>query len=180
MSTKHLIGTVAGLIIKAAVAVLVVIVVYRGATTAYDYGYRVFMEPAVSIDEGRTVTITVTKGMSPSAMGDMLYSKGLIKDPKLFVAQYWLSEYRKDIRPGTYEVTTAMTAEEIMGAMAAPDEAGGLSGKSGTGNGPAAGAAEAGEGSGGDAGAQDGEDGDPAGDDEAGGEEVGSGENAEG
>lgn len=122
MNTKHLIGAVAGMIIKVVVAVLVVMLVYRGAMTAYDYGYRVFMEPAVSAGEGRTVSVTISKGMSPSQMGELLYKNGLIKDPKLFVAQYWLSEFRKDIRPGTYELTTAMTAEEMMEVMATHPE----------------------------------------------------------
>lgn len=122
MNTKHLIGAVAGMIIKVVVAVLVVMLVYRGAMTAYDYGYRVFMEPAVSTGEGRTVAVTISKDMSPSQMGDLLYKNGLIKDPKLFLAQYWLSEFRKDIRPGTYELTTAMTAEEMMEVMATHPE----------------------------------------------------------
>lgn len=122
MNTKHLIGAVAGMIIKVVVAVLVVMLVYRGAMTAYDYGYRVFMEPAVSAGEGRTVSVTISKGMSPSQMGELLYKNGLIKDPKLFVAQYWLSEFRKDIRSGTYELTTAMTAEEMMEVMATHPE----------------------------------------------------------
>lgn len=122
MNTKHLIGAVAGMIIKVVVAVLVVMLVYRGAMTAYDYGYRVFMEPAVSTGEGRTVSVTISKGMSPSQMGELLYKNGLIKDSKLFVAQYWLSEFRKDIRPGTYELTTAMTAEEMMEVMATHPE----------------------------------------------------------
>lgn len=122
MNTKHLIGAVAGMIIKVVVAVLVVMLVYRGAMTAYDYGYRVFMEPAVSAGEGRTVSVTISKGMSPSQMGELLYKNGLIKDSKLFVAQYWLSEFRKDIRPGTYELTTAMTAEEMMEVMATHPE----------------------------------------------------------
>lgn len=122
MNTKHLISAVAGMIIKVVVAVLVVLLVYRGAMTAYDYGYRVFMEPAVSTGEGRTVTVTISKDMSGSAIGDILFKNGLIKDPKLFVAQYWLSEFRKDIRPGNYELTTAMTAEEMMEIMATHPE----------------------------------------------------------
>jgi len=43
--------------------------------------------------------------------------KGLTRDATLFALQYLLSEYKEDIKPGTYEVSTAMTAEEIMAAM---------------------------------------------------------------
>jgi UPF0755 protein len=44
-------------------------------------------------------------------------SKGLSRDGKLFTLQYLFSEYKNDVKPGTYEVSTAMTAEEIMAAM---------------------------------------------------------------
>jgi len=47
----------------------------------------------------------------------MIEEKGLTRDATLFALQYLLSEYKEDIKPGTYEVSTAMTAEEIMAAM---------------------------------------------------------------
>jgi len=50
-------------------------------------------------------------------VGQMMQDKGLCRDAKLFALQYLLSEYKEEIKPGTYEVSTAMTAEEIMAAM---------------------------------------------------------------
>ena len=44
--------------------------------------------------------------------------KGLVRDGRLFVVQYYLSEFRKDVQPGTYDLNTAMTAEEMMEFMA--------------------------------------------------------------
>lgn len=122
MKSSNLIGAVFGAVFKVACTVLVVLLVYRGAMTCYDYGYRIFTEPAVSSGEGRAITVTIPKDMSAKEMGELLAGKGLVKDSNLFILQYYLSEFRKDIQPGTFELTTAMTAEEMMEVMATPQE----------------------------------------------------------
>ena len=65
--------------------------------------------------------MAITEGMSASEIGHLLENKGLIRDAKLFVLQYYLSEYRKDVRPGVFELNTSMTVEEMMAAMV-PEE----------------------------------------------------------
>ena len=40
-----------------------------------------------------------------------------MRDARLFALQYYLSEYREDVGPGTFDLSTAMTAEEMMQAM---------------------------------------------------------------
>ncbi len=70
-----------------------------------------------SQDRARTVTVTVTSDMSPWDIGKLLESRGLVRDGKLFVMQYFLSEYLRDVGPGEFELNTSMTAEEIMAAM---------------------------------------------------------------
>ena len=50
-------------------------------------------------------------------MGRLFLSKGLIRDDRLFVLQYYLSEFRKDLKTGDFELSTAMTVEEMMEAM---------------------------------------------------------------
>lgn len=117
MKASSLIGAVLGMVCKVIVAVLVVYVIYQGAMTCYDYGYRIFTEPALSAGTGRTVTVAVTEEMSPLDMGELFVSKGLVKDAKLFALQYILSEYRENFRPGVYDLSTAMTAEEMMEVM---------------------------------------------------------------
>ena len=102
MKAANLAGAVLGAILKVAFAVIVVYLVYTGASTCYDYGYRIFTEPAISSGEGRKITVTLTSDM--------------------FALQYLLSEYKKDWKPGTYELSTAMTAEEMMEVMAGQTE----------------------------------------------------------
>lgn len=117
MKTENLMTAVLGAIIKVVVVVAAVFIIYRGAVIGYDYGYRIFTEPAMSSGEGRTVTITLKPDMSAKEVGQLMVDKGLSRDANLFALQYLLSEYKEEVRPGTYEVSTAMTAEEIMAAM---------------------------------------------------------------
>ena len=46
----------------------------------------------------------------------------LLYTSRLFALQYLLSENKKDWQPGTYELSTAMTAEEMMEVMAGQQE----------------------------------------------------------
>lgn len=117
MSVKSLIAAVCGTILKVAAAVFIIMLIYRGAIMAYDYGYRIFEEPAVSAGEGRVVSVTITEDMSPKEMGSLFLSKGLIRDDRLFVLQYYFSEFRKDLKTGDFELSTAMTVEEMMETM---------------------------------------------------------------
>ena len=43
--------------------------------------------------------------------------KGLIRDEKLFRIQYFLSEFKEDLLPGTFTLRTNMTVEEMLKAM---------------------------------------------------------------
>lgn len=117
MKITDVIVTVCSTIIKIAVAIIVVVVIYRGALTAYDYGYRIFQEDPISSGQGYTITVNITEDMSAKEMGEMLYAKGLIRDEKLFVIQYMLSEFKEDLLPGEHDLSTAMTVEEMMEEM---------------------------------------------------------------
>ena len=116
MKTNDFIIAVLSLILKVVVMIFLVVAVYRMAQTAYDYGYRVFEEPPMST-VGREVTVTITKDMSPKKMGELFYSKGLIRDEKLFWLQYYASDYREDLKSGDFVLSTAMTVEEMMKVM---------------------------------------------------------------
>ncbi|MGN0402569.1 MAG: aminodeoxychorismate lyase [Acetatifactor sp.] len=118
----NVVMTVLGLALKVALIVLAVAYIYKGAMICYDYGYRIFTEPAVSPGEGRIITVAVTEDMSPKEIGQLFENKGLVKDGRLFMFQYYLSEYKKDVKPGIFNLSTAMTAEEMMAVMAAEDE----------------------------------------------------------
>lgn len=122
MKGGNIIIAVFGAILKVVVAIAVAFVIYRGAALCYDYGYRIFTEPAMSAGEGREVRVTITESMSALDIGELMEQKGLSRDAKLFALQYLLSEYKEDVKPGTYDLSTAMTAEDIMAAMVPPKQ----------------------------------------------------------
>lgn len=118
MNGKQVAGTILGSIFKIAVAVIVVFYVYKAAVIAYDYGYRIFAEEPVSQEPGRDVTIAVTSDKDTRTIGEMLESKGLIRDSKLFLIQELLSENHGKIKEGTYTLNTSMTVNEMLDIMA--------------------------------------------------------------
>ena len=87
MNVKYLIVTVIETIIKVVIIAAVIVFVMRGATKAYDFGYRVFADTPVSVSGGRTITIGVAEDASIKDIAEMLVEKGLIEDANLFVVQ---------------------------------------------------------------------------------------------
>ena len=106
-----------GTIVRVALVLIALLLIYSGATKCYDFGFRVFMEPAMTEGEGRKVTVEIAPGMKPKEIGELFVEKGLVRDAGLFAAQYRLSEYVKEVKAGTFELSTSMTAEEMMRVM---------------------------------------------------------------
>lgn len=123
MNAKYLIVAMIETIIKIAVLAAVVVFVFRGATQAYDFGYRVFADQPVSVSGGRTITVGVSENASVKEIAQMLEERGLIEDAKLFVVQEFLSAYHKKILPGIYDLSTDMTAEQMLEIMSTPADA---------------------------------------------------------
>lgn len=122
MSVKGLILTVIEIIIKVVVVAAVVLFAFRTATEAYNFGYRVFADQPVSVSGGRTMSVSVAEGESVKEIADMLQEKGLIEDAKLFVVQELLSAYRGKITPGIYDLSTSMTAQQMLEIMSGGEE----------------------------------------------------------
>lgn len=122
MEGMEVVKAVLGAILRAVIAVAVVAVIYKGAMRGYEFGYKVFADEPMTTGEGRSVTVTVTEGMSAKEMGELLYDRGLIDDKQLFNVQYMLSEYRKDLKAGTYELSTSMTVDEMLKTMAQKED----------------------------------------------------------
>lgn len=122
MKPANVIISVVGAIFRVAVVIFAVYAIYQGALLCYDYGYRIFTEPAISSGEGRSVTVAIAEDMSASDIGHLLENKGLIRDANLFVLQYYLSEFREDVKPGIFEFSTSMTVEEMMETMTLTDD----------------------------------------------------------
>lgn len=122
MKAGYLIASAVEMIVKVVILAAVVLFVFRGATQAYQFGYKVFADEPMSISGGRTITIGISEEMSINDIARMLEEKGLIEDAKLFIVQELLSAYHGEIVPGIYDLSTAMTAQEMLAIMAAPAE----------------------------------------------------------
>lgn len=122
METNSIVSAIFGTILKIVFAMVVIAFVFRGTVAGYEFGYRVFKQQPMSLGEGRTVTVKVTEDMSVRQMGELFQKSGLINDTTLFLAQYYLSEFQEEVKPGTYELSTSMTVEEMMEVMATPTE----------------------------------------------------------
>ena len=118
MEGKQIVGAVVETVAKVVIAAVVLMFIYRYSIMAYDYGYRIFGEEAGDAEPGRDVTVEVTESDSPQDVGQMLEQKGLIRDATLFVIQEKLAGLENGIAPGTYNLNTAMTVEEMMEIMA--------------------------------------------------------------
>lgn len=122
MNGKYLVGAVIETVIKVIVIAVVVMFVFRTATSAYDFGYKVFADKPVSVSGGRTITVGIAESASVKDIAQMLEEKGLIEDARLFVVQELLSAYHGEILPGIYDLSTSMTAEEMLAVMSTPTE----------------------------------------------------------
>lgn len=120
MNAKYLIVAMIETIIKIAIIAAAVVFVFRGATQAYDFGYRVFADQPVSVSGGRTITVGISESASLKEIAQMLEERGLIEDSKLFIVQELLSAYHGKILPGIYDLSTDMTAEQMLEVMSTP------------------------------------------------------------
>ena len=118
MNSKEVVISVFSTVFKIVLAIIIVMLVYKWSLLAFDYGQRVFNEPPMSAGDGRTVTVVVSEGDSAKEIGEKLEKSGLIRDAMLFRIQEMLSAYKGEMQPGTYELNTTMTTEEMMEIMA--------------------------------------------------------------
>jgi UPF0755 protein len=115
MNAKEFLGAISSTIIKIAVAALVIMVVFRLAIYAYDFGFQIFADQPVSSGDGRTVSVVVSNDLSDMELAKLLAQKGLVKDANVFFVQLKLSD--DEVVSGVYELNTAMSASEMISAM---------------------------------------------------------------
>ena len=143
MKPSQVLAAVFETVLKVLIAVAVILIIYRGVLFGYEYGYRIFAEEPMTTGEGRDVAFTVTDKMTASVkegenalsvssmldaydigkdMGKILEKNGLIRDKTLFAFQFVFSEFREDLKPGTYDLNTSMTVDEMLEMMTTGEE----------------------------------------------------------
>lgn len=122
MRGRQVVGAFIASIIKIIIAVIVIFFIYHVAVNMYDFGYRIFAEEPVSTEPGETMTVTIINEGNIMEIAEALEGAGLIRDARLFFVQELLSPYKGELKAGAYELSTSMTAEEMMAIMAAQPE----------------------------------------------------------
>ena len=122
MRIKSLILAVLEAIIKVVILAVAVTYILKGVNAAYEFGYKVFADEPVSVNNPRTITVGVGENSGVKDVASMLEDKGLINDARLFVIQEYLSAYHDQIKPGIYDLSTGMTANEMIQIMASGED----------------------------------------------------------
>lgn len=120
MKVGQIIGSVLDTAIKIAIMAVIVVNTYKYAQEAYAFGYRVFAEEAVSDPENaKVVSIYIPDETDAMEIGKVLEEKGLIRDARIFLVQELLSGHHGELEEGTYELSSAMTPEEMIKVLTA-------------------------------------------------------------
>lgn len=120
MSIKGVIGTALDTTIKIILIAVMISYTYKYAMQAYEFGYRIFAEKPVSTEEtAKAISISVAEEATVMEIGTVLEEKGMIGDARLFFVQELLLGYHGKIKPGIYELSSDMTAREMLAAMSA-------------------------------------------------------------
>lgn len=114
MDVKQLLGAIGAMLVKIVLSAAVIIIVFKLAVGAYDFGFNLFADIPVDEGEGRTVSVVISENQDTMDIAKMLEGKGLIRDAKMFYIQEKLSDYKDQIASGTYELNTAMSIEEML------------------------------------------------------------------
>lgn len=104
------------------VMLLVCIGLFKAGSFCYEFGYRVFTEPAMEAEPGTDVVVQVTEDMSGMDIGKMLTEKGLVQDATIFYTQMMIFEYNGKLYPGVYTLNTSMEIQDMLEIMATKPE----------------------------------------------------------
>lgn len=104
---------------------ILILLVILLSYTGYHFFYAVFADEPVaeSEEEGVDVTVRVDSGMSDLQVARMLKRNGLVENAYVFYAQVLIfSDSGASIRPGTYQLNTYMTAQDMLDVLTAETE----------------------------------------------------------
>lgn len=121
----HLAFAFIRLALRILLIVLVIIGIIYFSRKFYSLGYETFSAKplAESEEEGRDVTVVITKSMSLKDIGKLLNDAGLIDESEeAFEIQARVYGFADSMIPGPYVLNTSMTVEEMMEFMSTPKE----------------------------------------------------------
>ena len=113
---------VAGGAFKIALYVCIVVLIIWLGRLSYQFGHDIFDQPPMSPGEGQEITVVVKEDDSVYDIAKTLESKGLVEDAKVFWIQEKLSNYKGQMKPGTYLLSTAYEPSRLLAIVAGDAE----------------------------------------------------------
>ena len=113
---------VAGGAFKIALYVCIVVLIIWLGRLSYQFGHDIFNQQPMSPREGQEITVVVKEDDSVYDIAKTLESKGLVEDAKVFWIQEKLSNYKGQMKPGTYLLSTAYEPSRLLAIMAGDAE----------------------------------------------------------
>lgn len=108
---------ICSIVIYLIIAALVLVLAGQ-ARRFHDFGYSVFVQKAKDAPaDAVSASVTIESGMTARTIADELYRDGLIDDAELFIYQARFSDYAGSMRPGTYTLSSDMTANQMLAVM---------------------------------------------------------------
>ena len=115
--TRKILQEIIFIVVRVALVVALIYAGYSCISSCYDFGYRIFADKAKDPAPGIVKTVAIVDGKTDKEIGEILEEKGLIDDGFLFGIQVKFSEYREKLKPGVYELSTAMSPYDMMAVM---------------------------------------------------------------
>ena len=113
---------VAGGAFKIALYVCIVVLIIWLGRLSYQFGHDIFDQQPMSPREGQEITVVVKEDDSVYDIAKTLESKGLVEDAKVFWVQEKLSNYKGQMKSGTYLLSTAYEPSRLLAIMAGDAE----------------------------------------------------------
>ena len=105
-------------LIRLLVLVLMIIIIAWLGRAAYRISYAVVKEEAADEAPGKDATVTIPEDAGIREVASILYEAELIDNQMVFVIQERLSAYHGEIKPGTYELNSSYTPNQICTVLA--------------------------------------------------------------
>ena len=115
--TRKILQEIIFIVVRVAFVVALIYAGYSCISSCYDFGYRIFADKAKDPAPGIVKTVAIVDGKTDKEIGEILEEKGLIDDGFLFGIQVKFSEYKDKLKPGVYELSTAMSPYDMMAVM---------------------------------------------------------------
>lgn len=97
---------------------IVIVLLVKISGVAHDFGYQVFGKVTASEAPGHDTTIEINKGESTMNIASKLELNGVIVNKYSFFLKAKLKKY--NLMPGTYNLNTSMTYDEIFSILTVP------------------------------------------------------------